>query len=225
VETFVSSDKLLHARCTNAQGSADPKTEHSKGGCDLQATRHLHAGNVVVLPAEDIQAFDRFTGEIVTGFAPETAIERHLAQLYAAFQWRIHRAAAIEDTMFAVGMMEGVSKKMNAADPKVQIAISHATTFRTQTDEFEKISRYSQSLVSQAAEILGQLKQLQYERKEQHTDNLTSATLLYQFHRAQNQSFDPKQSGLDITIDQIEDHIRRVEAQKAGFEATSSRAA
>jgi hypothetical protein len=68
-----------------------PKTENYQKGSGFRATRHLHAGNVFVLPVEDIR-----------------------------------RAAAIEDTMFTVGLMEGVSKRMNAADPKVQIAIIQA---------------------------------------------------------------------------------------------------
>jgi len=209
----------------NAQVSTDSKTENGQGCAGFQATRRLHAGNVAVLTGEDLQAFEQFTGQIVAGFAPETAIERHLATLYAALQWRIHRAAAIEDTMFAVGMMEGVSKKMNAGDPRAQIAISHAVTFRAQPDEFEKICRYSHGLVSQGADVLSQLKQVQYERKVQQTDDLESATLLYQFHRMQDQTFDPKQNGFDLTIEQIEDHIRRVEARKAGSEAVHSRAA
>jgi hypothetical protein len=178
-----------------------------------------------VRPTEDLEAFNRFTGEIVASLEPETVIERQLAHFYAACQWRITRAAAMEDTLLSVGMMEGVAQKLNTFDPKAQAAVSFALTFRSQPETFERISLYSQSLVSQGSEVLAQLKQLQAERLKQATENMSDAARLYLFYRMQNQTFDPKENGLDLTVAEIEDYIRRdhvrsqaIAAQKKDFD-------
>ena len=66
-----------------------------------------------------------------------------------------------------VGIMEGIAAATwNGVDPKVQIAVGHALTLRNLAGVFEKIGLYSQSLVSQGAEVLGQLKQCQAERRQ-----------------------------------------------------------
>jgi hypothetical protein len=217
-------DQATKSSRANAQKGADWRPD---GSLSLQASYYGPTDHVVVQLAEDMEAFNRFTAEIVAGLEPETAIERQLAHFYAACQWRANRAAAMEDTLFSVGMMEGVAQKVNTFDAKAQAAVSQALTFRSQPETFEKISQYSASMVSQGAEALGQFKQLQAERRKQTTDHLTDAARLYLYYRMQNRTFDPRENGLNLTVEQIEDYIRRdnlrndaLAAQKVDFDAS-----
>ena len=154
---------------TRSRANAPESTESRPDDC-LQASAYGNTGHVVILPADDLQSFNRFTTEIEAELAPETAIERQLAHFYAACQWRMNRAAALEDTLFGVGITEGIPEKLKKLDPKVQAAIRHALTLRNLAEVFEKIGQYSQSLVHQGGEVLGQLKECQAERKRQVAD-------------------------------------------------------
>lgn len=127
----------------------------------LHAARNLLTGHVAVLPSADLGAFERFTGELIAAPKPENAVERHLAHLYASLQWRIHRAAAIEDTLLSIGAMEGASVRLRAPDANAQCAIRQATAFRAGAAVFETLARYSQNLFGQSTQVLGQLQQLQ----------------------------------------------------------------
>jgi len=102
------SDKQLEANRANAQKSTGPKSAAGKKRSSLNALRHGLTGQVVILPEEDREAFDNFSKEILACFELDNAVERQLAQSYASYQWRINRAAAIEDNMFALGIVEQV---------------------------------------------------------------------------------------------------------------------
>ena len=147
-------------------GMSGLKTEDNKPGCGALSARRQYTGHVVLMPADDLQELDRFTAEIVACLEPETAVERQLALLYAGFQWGIHRAAAIENTLFTLGTLEVGSKTPNLGEPKSQNVISNAVTFRRHSRTFVSVARYSQCLVAQSAQVLAQLKQFQSDRKK-----------------------------------------------------------
>ena len=203
------SEKQLEANRANAQKSTGPKSDAGKRRSRLNAARHGLTGQVVVLPQEDMEAFQQFSAGIVASLAPETPVERQLAQSYASYQWRINRAAAIEDTMFTLGIMEETAENLNIEDAEAHNATSNAKTFRGGAHEFDKLSMYNQRLVNQAEKVLKQLKQLQAERQEKVAGQLLEASRIYQFHRMQNTPFDPRQNGFDLTVDQIQAYLRR----------------
>ena len=203
------SEKQLEANRANAQKSTGPRTEAGKQRSCLNATRHGLTGQVVVLPHEDMEAYNKFTMEIATTFEPADAAERQLAFSYANIQWRINRAAAIEDTMFTLGIMEEVAENLNIENAEAHNATSNAKTFRTDPKAFDRISIYNQRLVNAAEKVLKQLKQMQAERRYREEQEMAEATRLYKLQRMQGEPFDPKQNGFDLTLDQIKRHINQ----------------
>ncbi len=218
------SEKQLEANRANAQKSTGPKTEAGKKRSALNATRHGLTGQVVVLPEEDLAAFTRLAEQIVASFEPYDARERQLAHSYATFQWRINRAAAIEDTMFTLGVMEQVAENLNIEHPEAHNATSNAKTFRAEAQAFERLSIYTHRLVNSAAKVLKELQQLQAERRRRQEAEMAEAARLFKLRRMQSKTFDPKEIGFELTIDQIQAHIHRDTlnsqceiAQKAGW--------
>jgi hypothetical protein len=75
------SDKQLEANRANAQKSTGPKTEQGKRRSSLNAVRHGLAGQLVVLPEEDLAAFQQYSAKIVASFNDlQGALERSLAE-------------------------------------------------------------------------------------------------------------------------------------------------
>src|SRR3984885_870163 len=185
------SEKQLEANRANAQKSTGPKTEAGKQRSCLNATRHGLTGQVVVLPHEDMEAYNKFTMEIAATFEPANANEIQLAMSYANIQWRINRAAAIEDTMFTLGIMEEVAENLNIESPEAHNATSNAKTFRCDAKAFDRLSIYNQRLINGAEKVLKQLKQLQAVCRHRRNFELAEPPRLYKLHRMQSEAFDP----------------------------------
>src|SRR5277367_2331335 len=91
------SDAKLKANRANAAHSTGPTSDHGKAKSSQNATTHGLTGGPVVLPAEDMSEFQRFSAEILADLVPEAALERELAQTVANFLWRLKRVKPIEE--------------------------------------------------------------------------------------------------------------------------------
>ena len=219
------SEKQLAANRANAQKSTGPRTAEGKQRSRLNACRHGLSGQVDVLPQEDMEAYHQFVSEMVESFKPADARERQLAQAYASCQWRINRAASMENCMLTLGIVEEIAGNLQVESPEVHSTLSNAKTFRAQSRDFDRFSMYSHRLARQSKEILQQLKEFQAERQKRFRLDLVEAEAVYKYHQMQNLPFDPPQNGFDLTIGDIEEYVYRKnvrtqarEAGKVGFD-------
>src|SRR4030081_3853498 len=90
----------------NAIKSTGPASPKGKVRSSLNALRHGLTARVVVLPSEDMAAYQAFAKEIVDSLDPQAPFERQLAQTVADNQWRINRIRSIEDGLLADGHFE-----------------------------------------------------------------------------------------------------------------------
>ena len=213
----MSTDKQIEANRLNAQKSTGPTTEEDKKRSALNACRHGLTGQVVVLPEEDKEAFDAFMLALVATFEVANAMEQQLAQSFANYQWRINRAAAIEENMFTHGNILDTAGNLQLEDPRVHNAMCNAKTFQNDPQAFARIAMYAQRLVNQAEKVLKQLKQLQAERRQREKSEMFEAIKIYKAHRLAGEPFNPQSAGFVLTISQIEAHMRRERLGSAEF--------
>ena len=210
----MSSLKQQEANRMNSKKSTGPVTEAGKNRSSLNAVRHGLTGQVVILPEEEMEAFNRFVAPLAKSLkmpdAPDDAHEDQLAEMYAKELWRVNRCGAMEDAMLTLGVMEGVAENLNIENPEAHTATTYAKTFRNESKAFDRLGIYHQRLISGAKKILAQLKACQTERRQRLDQALTEASRLYQFHRMQSQPFEPAENGFVLTIAEIKSHIRLV---------------
>src|SRR5579863_4469107 len=163
------SDKQLEANRANSQKSTGPKTEAGKKRSSLNAVRHGLTGHVVVLPEEDLAAFNQLNTKLITELGIKGDHELELAKTYCMAVWNMQRAMAVQDTMFTLGLMEQVGENLNIEDPQAHNAVTYAKTFRQESEAFSRITLYTQRLVNQSKALLKQLKEVQAERR--HREN------------------------------------------------------
>jgi hypothetical protein len=213
----LTTEKQIQANRANAQKSTGPTSEIGKKRSALNGTRHGLTGQVVVLPEEDFAAFNAFMTALVATFDAVGAMEQQLAQSFANYQWRINRAAAIEENMFALGNMIDAAGNLQLDEPQVHNAMCNAKMYRSDSAGFGRIAMYSQRLVNQAEKVLKQLKSLQAERRHREQREMNEAVTIYKAHRLAGEPFDPKSIGFVLTISQIELHMRRERLGNAQF--------
>src|SRR6266849_11043033 len=75
----------------NASHSTGPKTEAGKQRSSLNALRHGLTGHTIVLPSEDLAAYQRFTKRFFDDLKPQGILEEQLVQTLADTSWRLNR--------------------------------------------------------------------------------------------------------------------------------------
>jgi len=130
------SEKQLEANRRNARHSCGPTSIAGKERSSRNNLRHGLTGQISVLPTEDREAHDAFCNELIDSFKPETPMEQQLSLAIAEDNWRLNRARAIENNMFALGHEH--------ERRELQLALADARTFQDHAKEFNLLTLYEQ---------------------------------------------------------------------------------
>jgi hypothetical protein len=150
----------IEANRRNAQQSTGPRSDAGKQKSSLNALRHGLTARVVVLPTEDLAAYQRFSAEYLADLAPETFTERQHAQTIIDTQWRLNRVRGLEDGMLALGHY-GPEGQIDPGHPEIHAALTAAAAYREHSQAFVNLSMHEQRLyriLTNATETLEDLK-------------------------------------------------------------------
>src|SRR5580658_7694430 len=93
----------------NAQHSTGPKTSEGKQRSSLNALRHGLTGQIVVMPNEDLNAYQLHLNSFTDEYTPKGATEANLVQALADTSWRLNRVAALETNLLTLGIANATS--------------------------------------------------------------------------------------------------------------------
>jgi len=148
----------------NAAHSTGPKTEAGKKRSSLNAYRHGLTGHTIILPVEDLAAYQTFTRKFIDDFNPRGIHEKQLVQSLADTAWRLNRVPALENNLIALGFAEH-ENKIVTEHPEIHAALVIIRALREQIQAFNSISMHGQRLTRQYDNIARQLSQVQTERR------------------------------------------------------------
>jgi len=189
------SEKQLEANRRNAERSTGPTSAAGKARSSQNNLRHGLTGQINILPTEDREAHDHFCNEIVESFKPETPMEQQLAHSVAEDNWRLNRARAIENNMFALGH--------HGEHREIQVALADARTFQAHANQFQLLTIYEQRINRNLHRNLRQLQELQAERRQQRERALEEAQLLAQQSLLNGLPYDPAKDGFGFSNAEI----------------------
>jgi hypothetical protein len=161
----------------NAEKSHGATSPEGKARSAMNALRHGLTARVVVLPTEDMDAYQAFAKEIVDSLDAQTPVERQFAQTVADNQWRINRIRSIEDGMLGMGHFEAAGN-FDCPSSEIHSAMTAARAFRDDSKSFVNLSIYEQRLHRSMKESLRQLRDLQTERREREKTEMDDAIRL-----------------------------------------------
>src|ERR1017187_3174364 len=177
-----AANRLKSVNDESAREASSPpptsgRTQEGKARSSMNALRHGLTARVVVLPSEDMDAYQAFPKEIVDSLDPQTPVERQFAQTVADNQWRINRIRSIEDGMLGMGHFEAAGN-FDCPSSEIHAAMTAARAFRDDSKTFVNLSIYEQRLHRSMKEALRQLKELQAERRERDKTEMDDAIRL-----------------------------------------------
>ncbi len=188
------SEARLRANRANAKKSTGPKTEAGKTRSCLNATRHGILSQVIHLPEEELNSYHEFTEQYVSSLNPVGMVETQLANSCADLQFRLHRLAAAEHNLFAIGHDEQ-GELWNTGHAESHAALTMAETLRQAANPLALLTLYESRLNRRFLQTLQQLRNIQQDRKEQEQQELEELQRIAAAHPQLAEKMEPAQFG------------------------------
>jgi hypothetical protein len=102
----MSSAAQTAANRANSQQSTGPKTEAGKAISSHNAVKSALTGQTVLLPTDDVPAYQLLVQTLIDLHRPITYEEKILVQSLADTEWRLLRIPTLESGIYALGRRE-----------------------------------------------------------------------------------------------------------------------
>jgi hypothetical protein len=207
------------ANRSNAAHSTGPRTEDGKRRSSLNALRHGLTGQTVVLPEDDLAAYQKHCAQFHAELKPKGLLETKAVQTVADTYWRLDRIRAMENNLFSLGFQE-LSGELATDDPIIHCALAQAKSLDSRGDLLARLSLYEQRLNRTLTLAKAELKQLQQERAEAEQDALRAAANIRNLKQALNQPWQPEQNGFEFSSAELTlwMHRRQLEEEANDFQ-------
>jgi hypothetical protein len=179
----------------NAQHSTGPRTEAGKQRSSLNALRHGLSSRIVVMPTEDLEAYQAHLKSFADEYHPLGATEAHLVQILADTSWRQNRIVAIEANVLGFATMTLMADN----DSKV----------------LANLSLHSQRLSRIFERTVAQLLDLQKTRQAQEQQDLETVLDITEAYNSKGETYNPSEDGFVFSPAQITRAIRLRNRDKA----------
>ena len=133
----------------------------------LNAYRHGLTGQIRIFTPAERAAFEKHCRGIHESLAPVGAMELELVQSVGDGRWRLKRAAAIEDAIFAMGSTH--PDFIKEGEEELDAAVSHAQVWLEQGKNLQLLTLYESRIQRRVEKDLALLRQLQQDRRNRQT--------------------------------------------------------
>jgi hypothetical protein len=183
------TEAQLTANRENAQHSTGPRTAEGRKRASLNAFRHGLTGQIIIHTPEDEKAFKKHCEGIREALAPVGALEADLAQAIAEDRWRLNRARAIENSIFALGQSDHFIEA--SGHPEGDASFTQGVTWIAHARELHLLMTYENRIRRSVEKNTAELRALQAERKAAVAKAEEEARLLVQLAEAEGGDYDP----------------------------------
>jgi hypothetical protein len=123
------SDAQRAANRANAQKNTGPTSPEGRATSSLNAVKTALTGITVLLPSDDVQAYEAHIQQHIAGYSPANPVEKNLVQRIADADWRINRIASLEAGVYAIGLRKLADLHPDEKDPAVRQSLIKSEIF------------------------------------------------------------------------------------------------
>jgi hypothetical protein len=189
----------------NAQHSTGPKTQAGKAKTSLNALRHGLTGQLVVMPTEDFEAYERHLKLFTDEYHPQGITESHLVQALADASWRLNRVAVLETNLLTRCIAHPLPFRIDP--PPDQNAMSIASALESQSKALANLSMHSQRLSNQFEKTEARLRELQNIRLTKEKHDLDNLLKIMDMYKSKGETYVPSEDGFVFSETQIHNAI------------------
>lgn len=137
----------------------------AKERSQLNASKHTHSGNHVVLQSHEQTEYDRMTRAMLADLKPATEPERQIALKIINLNFRINRITAIENNLLNFDM--SANEPQSVEDEGIARMIGQTRAWKKDAQSFEILGRYEGRLSKQLLQYQKEFERLQTARTEE----------------------------------------------------------
>jgi hypothetical protein len=192
----------------NSQLSTGPKSDEGKKKSSLNALRHGLTGQLVVMPTEDLEAYQRHLDSLTGEYDPQGATESLLVQALADVSWRLNRVAALETNLLTL----------------TYAPAGLVSAIEAQSKALANLSLHSQRLSRQFERTVAQLRELQQTRQAQEKRDVNNFLDVREMFENRGETYNPSDDGFVFSQTQISQAIYARNRERVIEEAHESAA-
>src|SRR5438067_10383528 len=162
----MSSPKQIEANRANSLLSTGPSSPEGKTKVSHNALKTGLTGRTVLLPIDDVAAYQAHTDRVFKQWAAETDEEKRLTQSIVDTLWRLDRIPALEAGIYAIGRRELACQFADEQDETVRKAMIEAQIFLTYRRDLNNLSIQESRLRRLFEKDEAELKRLMFERQK-----------------------------------------------------------
>ncbi len=187
----MTQEELIERNTSNAQHSTGPRTTPGKRRSCLNAIRHSLTGKIFIATEEESEAFHAHCQSYHAIMGARNLVEGDLVQEIAEDRWRLKRARAIENSLFAHGHLNHADS-MNAGEPQVDAALAEGKAWLDYPSKLSLLTLHENRIRRAIEKNTEELRTLQAIRKEAHDRAQAEAIALYKQAKAEGNEYESK---------------------------------
>ncbi len=203
------SEARLEANRKSAQASTGPKTSAGKAKVAQNAVKTALTGRTVLLPFDDVDAYQQLLDDYVEEFQPVGVIERGLVQSLVDTCWRLERIPGLE-----YALIENGYNQLGTEDAARTLATPNATLemqIRLCAEkDFRNLALQESRLVRRREREMKELRELQATRKAKEEEQLKQAAQLSLVAGAKKQPFNLEELGFVFSTARFAQYMARL---------------
>jgi hypothetical protein len=201
----MATESQINANRANAQHSAGPSSEAGLLKSSHNALKTGLYGRTILLPTDDVAAYQSFVALLNEKHQPANDYERHLVQTIIDCEWRLLRIPVLEAATFALGRRELAAEFVDETDEKVRAALLEGLIARTYKKDLQNLALQERRLRGTLGKHLAELADLHNQPDDPiqfHRRNL--AMREFTLCKALPNPQSPAQFGFEITKEYLE---------------------
>jgi hypothetical protein len=205
----VESDARIAANRANAQHSTGPTSTAGKMKVSTNAVKTALTGRTVLLPFDDVDAYQALLNDYVKAFQPVGPIEKGLVQSLVDIVWRLERIPGLEYALVENGYNqighENAQLALNTPQASLELHIR-----RLYEKAFRNLQLQEGRLVRRRDKEMKELLALQAARKAKEAEELNQAAQAALLAERQQQPFDVTALGFEFSTQRFAHHMARL---------------
>ena len=136
----MATESQINANRANAQHSPGPSSPEGKLKSSHNAVKTGLTGRTILLPSDDVGAYENFVEILKRKYQPYDDYEKHLAQSIADTEWRLLRIPTLESGYYALGRHELAGECAHESNDQVRAAMLEALIDRTYKKDLRNLA-------------------------------------------------------------------------------------
>ena len=212
----MSTQKQIAANRANAQLSTGPTSSTGLAKTSLNAVKTGLTGRTVLLPTDDVAAYESLVASFFKKHEPSGDDEHTLVQSLADTEWRLIRIPSLEAGIYALGSIE-LAAEFADQPAELRPALIQAKIFMTHQRQLNNLSIQESRLRRNREKDLAALRELQEKRRVQESAdrrkrlNAAARQYIQAVHESRHELWEPGPNGFEFSLEEVEIHALKIQ--------------